>query len=234
MKRILLSSLVAAALLLTLSQPASATPEQPANVPSDQNYTPRLNYQTYFNDYVALRKSRPADLVFIGDSITEQWRWGAGSPVWKKHFEERAFDFGLGSDKTQHALWRLENIDLSFISPKVAVIMCGTNNVDDTPEEIATGVKALIAATQKKFAGVKIVLVGILPNARANDKMAAANRLLAPMADKKTVFYLDLPARFTPAGDNWTGLSNDKLHLTAEGYETWASELEALLPTVLK
>jgi lysophospholipase L1-like esterase len=232
MNHLLLSTLIATG--FAIAQPALATPEQPATVPSDQNYAPRLNYQTYFSDYVALRKGRPADLIFIGDSITEQWRWGPGSPVWKKHFEERAFDFGLGSDKTQHALWRLQNIDLSFISPKVAVILCGTNNVEDTPEEIAAGVQALIAATQKKFAGIKIVLVGILPNARANDKMAAANKLLAPLADKKTVFYLDLPARFTPAGDSWTGLSKDKLHLSAEGYETWATELEALLPTVLK
>jgi len=41
-------------------------------------------------------------------------RWGAGSPVWKQHFEQRGFgfDFGLGSDRTEHTLWRLENIDL--------------------------------------------------------------------------------------------------------------------------
>lgn len=223
-----------AALLFSLAGFASATPEQPATVANDQNYAPRLNYQTYFNDYVALRKGRPADLIFIGDSITEQWRWGAGSPVWKQHFEQRAFDFGLGSDKTQHTLWRLQNIDLSFISPKVAMIMIGTNNTADTPEEIAAGVQAVIAATQKKFPGIKVVLASILPNARANDKMAAVNALLAPLADQKSVYYLNLAAKFTPEGDNWKGLSRDKLHLTAEGYETWAADLEALLPALLK
>jgi lysophospholipase L1-like esterase len=223
-----------AALLFSLAGFASATPEQPATVANDQNYAPRLNYQTYFNDYVALRKGRPADLIFIGDSITEQWRWGAGSPVWKQHFEQRAFDFGLGSDKTQHTLWRLQNIDLSFISPKVAMIMIGTNNTADTPEEIAAGVQAVVAATQKKFPGIKVVLASILPNARANDKMAAVNALLAPLADQKSVVYLNLAAKFTPEGDNWKGLSRDKLHLTAEGYETWAADLEALLPALLK
>ena len=200
---------------------------------SSQNYEARVPYQTYFNDYLALRKGRQADLVFIGDSITEQWRWGAGAQVWKQRFEERAFDFGLGADKTQHVLWRLQNFDLSFLKPKVAVIMIGTNNTGDSPEDIAAGVQAVIQSTQAKFQGVKIVLCSILPNARATDKMAAANKMLKPLADQRSVFYLDLAAKFTPDGDNWKGLGRDKLHLTNEGYATWAAELEALLPTLL-
>jgi hypothetical protein len=233
MKRLLLAA-TAAALSLSLSLPAFATPDQPTTVASDQNYTPRLNYQAYFGDYVNLRKDKPADLIFIGDSITEQWRWGAGSAVWKRHYEYRAFDFGLGADRTQHTLWRLENIDLSFIAPKVAVIMIGTNNVQDTPEDIAAGVRAVVAATQKKFAGIKVIVTSILPNSRAPDRMAAANKLIAPLADSKTVYYLDLASRFTPEGDNWKGLSSDKLHLSAYGYGMWADELEALLTSVLK
>lgn len=232
MKRLLLAA--TAAFCLTLALPSHATPDQPATAPSDQNYAPRLNYQTYFGDYVAVRKGRPAELIFIGDSITEQFRWGAGAPIWNRHFEYRAFDFGLGADKTQHALWRLQNIDLSFIKPRVAVIMIGTNNVQDEPEEIAAGVKTVIEATQKKFAGVKIVLVSILPNSRAEQRMAAVNKLLAPLEDRKTIYYLNLAARFLPEGDNWKGLSKDKLHLTTDGYGMWADELEALLTAVLK
>lgn len=229
MKRLFLAAALAFSFVTTVSAAAPDT-----MVASDQNYSPRLNYQTYFGDYVTLRKGRPADLIFIGDSITEQWRWGAGWPVWKQHFEQRAFDFGLGSDKTQHTLWRLQNIDLSFIQPKVAVIMIGTNNVQDTPQDIAAGVAAVIAATQKKFPGIKIVLASLLPNSRAAEKMATANTLLLPMADRKTVFYLDLASKFTPEGDNWKGLSRDKLHLTTDGYEVWAAELEALLSTLPK
>ena len=66
------------------------------------------------------------------------------------------------------------------------------------------------------------------------EKMAAANQLIAPLATSKTVFYLDLARKLTPDGDNWKGLSRDKLHLTAEGDEMWAAELESLLPAVLK
>lgn len=228
MKRIVLAALLAAAFS------GAALAAHSTTVASDQNYRPRLNYQTYFGDYLALKRGHPADLIFIGDSITEQWRWGAGRPVWDKHFEARAFDFGLGADKTEHTLWRLENIDLPGLAPKAAVIMIGTNNVNDTPEDIAAGVKAVIAATQKKFPGIKVVLVSILPNARAGEKMAQVNTLLAPLADRHSVYYLDLASKFVPVGDNWKGLGRDKLHLTAEGYEAWADALDALLPSVLK
>ncbi len=215
--------------------PAAAVVAGPpeSTVASDQNYQPRLNYQAYFGDYLALKKGRHFDLIFIGDSITEQWRWGAGLPVWRKHFEERALDFGLGSDRTQHTIWRLRHIDVSSFAPKVACVLIGTNNVPDTPENIAAGVKAVIDTTKETFPGIKVVVVSILPNARATEKMAAANKLIQPLADNQTVFYLDLAAKFTPEGDNWKGLSRDKLHLTAEGYEMWATELEALLPKLL-
>ena len=225
MKRLLLTS------LFLLAQAASA---QVTTVPSEDNYAAHLAYQTYFKDYVALKKGHRADIVFIGDSITEQWRWGAGAAVWNKHFEARAFDFGLGADRTQHTLWRLANMDVSFVHPKVAVIMIGTNNVEDTPEDISAGVKAVMAATTKKFAGVKIILVSVLPNARAADKMAATNVLLAPLADGRHVYFLNLAARFTPEGDSWKGLGRDKLHLTNEGYEMWAADLEMMLPALLK
>lgn len=229
MKRLLLPALFASTLLL--SQAASA---QVTTIANEDNYASHLAYQTYFDDYVTLKKGKRADLIFIGDSITEQWRWGAGAAVWKQHFEDRAFDFGLGADRTQHTLWRLARFDLAFVQPKVAIIMIGTNNVDNTPEEISAGVQAVMAATQKKFAGVKVILMSVLPNSRAAEKMAATNALLAPLADNKRVWFLNLAARFTPEGDNWKGLGRDKLHLTADGYDTWAAELETLLPAVLK
>jgi len=232
MKRLILSALLFTSLCNAQVSPLAA--KQPTSVASDQNYSAKLAYQAYFDDYITLRKNRPADLIFIGDSITEQWRWGVGFPVWKKHFEERAIDFGLGSDKTQHTIWRLENIDLSAFTPQVAIILIGTNNVQDTPEEIADGVKAVIAATQKKFSGIKIVLLSILPNARASEKMAATNPLLAALDDQSNIFYLDLAAQLPPVGDNWKGMSKDKLHLSAEGYEIWANALEPLLSAVMR
>jgi lysophospholipase L1-like esterase len=37
----------------------------------------------------------------------------------------------------------------------------------------------------------------------------------------------------TPAGTTWKGLGRDRLHLTGDGYELWASEMEPLLTKLL-
>ena len=213
--------------LLSALRAAPAT-----TVASDANYQPRPQYQAYFGDYMAAKKGQQSDLIFIGDSITEQWRWGAGAPVWKQHYEHRAFNFGLSADKVQHTLWRVENIAVAGLAPKAAVLMIGTNNVTDSPEEIRAGVQLLIDAVQKKYPGIKVVLMSVLPNARGAERVAPVNAQLAQMADRKSVFFLDLTAKFSPAGDNWKGLSKDKLHLSAEGYDMWATALNAQLASM--
>ena len=52
-------------------------------------------------------KAGDVDLLFIGDSITQGWNDNA---VWKKYYGERkAMNAGIGGDRTQHVLWRLDN-----------------------------------------------------------------------------------------------------------------------------
>ena len=59
-------------------------------------------------------------------------------------------DLGIGGDRTQHVLWRLENGNIDGISPKLAVLMIGTNNCgSNTPEEIAEGVEAIVKKLRK-------------------------------------------------------------------------------------
>jgi lysophospholipase L1-like esterase len=202
--------------------------------PSDSNYTGRHAADNKACEaLVAAMKGKPCDIIFIGDSITQGWVQ-RGKDVWEKHYAGRnALDFGVGADATQHTLWRLEHMDVASFRPKVAVLMIGTNNTRDTPADIAAGVKAVMTKTQATFPGVKVILMSILPNARANEKMAAANAITKTFADNRTVFYLDLAAKMTPEGDSWKGLGPDKLHLTVEGYEMWAAELDPVLVKML-
>lgn len=64
MKRLLIAALLAASF--------STASAGPTTIADDSDYRPRLNYQAYFNDYLAVKKTHPADLIFIADSITEQ------------------------------------------------------------------------------------------------------------------------------------------------------------------
>ena len=186
--------------------------------------------------------NKPCDLIFIGDSITAGWR-GVGSAIWAKYYEPRhALNFGISGDKTQNVLWRLNNMDLSNLKPKVAVILIGGNNIGNTPHEIADGIKAVLANTQEAFPGVKIILVSVMPNERATDKMMQVNSLIRGYADDSTVYYLDLVPLMPPitttapdgtADTNWKGLGQDRLHPDATGYQIWADAMDPLLTKLL-
>ena len=79
-------------------------------------------------------------LLFLGDSIIEGWS-GRGKQVWEKSYADlKPANFGIGGDRTQHVLWRIDNGELDGISPKVLVLMLGTNNLGSNPnEQIAKG-----------------------------------------------------------------------------------------------
>ena len=70
----------------------------------------------------------PIDLLFIGDSITQGWEED-GRPVWNAFYQHRhAANLGYNGDQTDNVLWRLQNGELDGITPKLAVVMIGTNN----------------------------------------------------------------------------------------------------------
>ncbi len=191
---------------------------------------------------VAAFQAKSCDVMFIGDSITAGWL-GAGKKVWDQFYGKRnAMDFGVGGDTTQNVLWRMENLDISKQTPKVAVIMIGTNNIKNTPEEIAAGVKAVVTETEQMFPSAKIILLSITPNQRAGEKMTAADAIIKGLDDQKTVFYLDLVPLMPPivttkpdgkTDTNWKGMKPDHLHPDEHGYQIWADAMEPLLKKLL-
>ncbi|MCB1093710.1 MAG: GDSL family lipase, partial [Verrucomicrobiae bacterium] len=75
-----------------------------------------------------ISKLGEAELVFLGDSITAGWS-GKGQEVWKKYWEPlKAANFGIGGDRTEHILWRLQHGNYDGLKPKLTVLMIGTNN----------------------------------------------------------------------------------------------------------
>ena len=201
--------------------------------PNVLRYLVNPNLLKFASAQVAGFNDKDADMIFIGDSITEAWL-GPGKEVWDANFAPRnALDFGISGDETEHVLWRLSNYPLQKLHPKVGVILIGTNNTHNTPAEIAEGVKAVIGKTQSLFPGIKIILVSIMPNRRANSLMMAADEILKTFDDNRTVFYLDMVPLMTPVGDNWKGLSTDHLHPNAAGYQLWTDAMLPLLNRLL-
>ena len=61
-----------------------------------------------------------------------------------------AINLGIGGDRTQNVLWRVENLYLPS-TVEFLVIHCGTNNLcDSQPSHIADGVLAVGAMAKKK------------------------------------------------------------------------------------
>lgn len=172
------------------------------------------------------------DVIFLGDSITQGWE-GAGKAAWDKHFAPlKPMNAGIGGDRTEHVLWRLDNGNIKGITPKVAVIMIGTNNSrTNTSEQIADGIKAIVAKLRDKLPETKILLLAIFPRGVDNNDVlrktnTGANDIVKSLDDGKNVFFLDIGPKFLTAdGVLEKKIMPDLLHLSPEGYEIWATSI---------
>jgi beta-glucosidase len=177
-------------------------------------------------------KQGDVDLIFLGDSITQGW---ANNEVWKKYYGERkAVNMGIGGDRTQHVLWRLDHGNVDGLKPKLAVLMIGTNNsngTDNTAEEIADGIKAIVAKLRKKLPETKILMLAIFPRGEKpnpqREKNAKASELAAEVADGEMVYYLDIGDKFLTDDKTLTKeIMPDYLHLSLDGYQIWAEAID--------
>jgi lysophospholipase L1-like esterase len=223
--------------VLALAVSVWADPSSIIPVPRDANWRVR-------HDLLNKRaKENPdAELLFIGDSITQGWE-GSGKEVWQKYYGNRkAINLGIGGDKTQHVLWRLQNGNIEGLKgPKAAVVMIGTNNSgaeDSTPEQIVEGIQAIVKELRTKLPGMKILLLGIFPRAEnmtaQRGKLAAINQVIQKLDDGKNVFYMDIGYLFLDKdGILPATIMPDYLHPNAKGYEIWAEAIEPKLKALL-
>jgi prolyl oligopeptidase len=196
---------------------------------------------TMHESFVALAKRGGAEVLFLGDSITDGWGGeghranAAGKNVFAKDFGPlKTFNFGIGGDRTQHVLWRLENGEIGeSFQPKVAMLMIGTNNSkDNTAEEIADGIKAIVHAIHQRSPKTKVLLLGIFPRdekpSDRRSKLKAVNEIVAKLDDGgKTVRYLDIGGRFLQDdGIVPKKIMPDFLHPNEKGYQIWADAVK--------
>lgn len=171
--------------------------------------------------YVSETKEREPDVVFVGDSIVQ--RLGQ-SEIWEKFFEPmHALNFGVGSDRTQNLLWRLQNGELENFSPKIIVLQIGTNNHNDTAEEIVRGIETIVRYVSEKQPQAYKVVLGLLPRGHKpnplREKVTAVNDMLPAVVAKiqKTQFVTIDPGFVGPDGCISHHDMYDYLHLTRQG-----------------
>jgi lysophospholipase L1-like esterase len=231
-------SLYTAALSLLLATAALA--ENPAIVPVTRpNVT---NWISRHEGFVKLAKRGDIEILFMGDSITDNWR-NRGSNVWNKAYAPRhAANFGIGGDRTQHVLWRIEHGELDGISPKVIVLMIGTNNSNsDSPDDVAEGVEKIVAEMRGRCPNSKILLLAIFPRNKPADKpnqmekINQINERISKLNDGKTIRFLNINDKFVAAdGKVHEDIMPDFLHPNQKGYQIWVDAMEPTLSAMLK
>lgn len=181
-------------------------------------------------------------LLMIGDSITHGWET-TGKIIWDEFYSERnTANLGFSGDRTEHVIWRLQNGEVDDISPKLAVLMIGTNNTglrQDPAEDTAMGIQHIIKELVSRVPDIKVLLLAIFPRgSNADDPGRVRNKeinaIISKYADSKSVFYLNLNEKFLAAdGTLPKSVMPDLLHPNVEGYRIWAEAMEPMIRRLL-
>lgn len=200
-----------------------------------------------------VRAASPAiDIALLGDSITQGWGGGWDrlpfTTAWKRSFDGRkVVNLGIGGDRIENILWRLDHGALDGASPKVIVLMIGVNNAplvfaNGVPAmRVAQGIKLCLDNLRLRCSASQIILLKVLPAFDPTKETGKAvvdiNKAIdqAALDADPRVHILDLTGDFThPDGTLKTELySGDNLHIGPAGYEVLAEKLKPLVDQLL-
>ncbi len=253
-------SLLAVVAPLRAQAPAARVDASAPVVKAGPDGQPNAAFIKMHESFLARGKAGPIGVLFLGDSITAGWTPANGSRahIWDTYFGKmQPANFGIGGDQTQHVIWRIANGELDGISPKVVVLMLGTNNTGPAPgghtaAEIAAADKKIVQLIREKT-GAKVLLLAVFPRgarkdqqgviqdsaitdaARRTEIINAVNRELAKLDDGKNVRYLDINHVFLGQdGKIPFSIMPDQLHPNTAGYQLWADAMKPLLTEMMK
>jgi lysophospholipase L1-like esterase len=199
----------------------------------------------------------PVDLVFYGDSITQDWErtgpqpWADFRPIWQHYYGRRhAVNLGFIGDTTASLIWRIDHGEASGIAPKVAVVLIGANDMGRphwSAAETTDGIETVVRLLRRHLPHTKILLLAVLPSVRSpwiTRTTAAINRALAATyghGQVAGVTWLDLTGLFLRHGRVDPTLFLDPrltppappLHPTAQTQARMAAAMEPVLARLL-
>lgn len=205
------------------------------------------DYLKLHQAFIEQARSAPIDLLFIGDSITAGWHSKAPQ-VWQQYYGHlNAAAFGIGGDRAEHLLWRIENGELDFVQQKVIVLLVGTNNTaSHSSDEIIAIYQQILAQISQRQPHSQVLINAIFPRGARigadglyddgiarNRVIARVNTALAQMADGKLRHFLDISAQLRINGVIDPAIMPDQLHPAQAGYAIWAQALQPLLEKYL-
>ncbi|HTU92786.1 MAG TPA: GDSL-type esterase/lipase family protein [Gemmataceae bacterium] len=178
-------------------------------------------------------------VVFLGDSISYQYAYGTGAPVWGAYMAPLGMaDYGISGQTTQSLLFQLTQGQLIGIDPAVVVLDIGANDLlqGSSPLATAAGVLTDVATIHQFLPQSQVIVLGILPGMQSPTNPYRAegtqtNQLVSQMlAGDPHATFLDLGSIFLqPDGTISTSMMFDYVHPTEQGY---IDLTDALLPVI--
>ena len=190
---------------------------------------------------VGLPKKDERRVVFMGDSITEEW-----SNLYPEYFTEKGYiNRGIGGQTTPQMLIRFKP-DVVDLKPEIVVILAGTNdiagNTGPSNAKMITDNIFSMAEIAKAYK-MKVVLSSILPVYQYDwareikdppSTIQAVNDALKQYASDHGLIYLDY---FSSMVDERQGLNSDYtsdgVHPNESGYILMSSLAEEVLSELL-
>ena len=165
-------------------------------------------------------------IVFLGDSITKHADWAEWFP------DLDARNLGISGNTTADVIARLD--DVVALEPDTVALLIGTNDFGNerrSVEHVVRNIEFLLVQLRRTLPGARTLVQSIMPRGREfADQIQDANRHLRQFAPTVHAQYLDLwPAFALDDGEIDPRYSDDRLHLTAAGYEAWLAELRPAL-----
>ena len=178
----------------------------------------------------ALTPHAPGRVVFLGDSIIEQGQWDGWFPALP------TLNRGIGGESIADVAARLGS---ALHAPRAVVLMIGTNDVHAARNSgdiaaAASRMKVLVSAICQAVPDAELIVNSVAPRTlHYQERIAQFNAALVRIAAAADAQYLDLwPIMAGPDGALRPELTTDGLHLTAQGYATWAGALQPMLARV--
>lgn len=205
-----------------------ANAEEPILYQSDwlkNHYSERIAHFT-------LQPLRSNDIVFIGDSITEQ------GLNWAIRFNDlRVRNRGISGDTTYGVLARLD--ELKMTQPKAIFLKIGVNDIFNfyyikqvkNLSSVSENIENIVIQLNEALPNTPIFVQSILPDHRAfiTDMVQTVNQQIK-MIKHARFTYIDLHAAFLSSNGTMNkALTTDGTHLNQAGYTLWAEQLAPIM-----
>jgi len=205
------------------------------------------------------------DVVFLGDSITEHMigtemarlypRLADNLALFEENFRSsepgslRGEAMGLGGDKTENLLYRIENGELPLdLNVSVAWVTIGTNHLSDkcNRDTVVAGNLAIIHAILRRPNVKRVVINSLLPRSSrmdlsslesewadlhfTNAEMSCFTDLCGPAVE----FFNATELFIVDSSHKNEDLYTDPVHVNAAGYKVWFEAIRRRMSAILE